>query len=63
MPNINPLIARLVEKFDQDREEIYWWMDGLCECGFEVPSGKALRILVANREKRQAREGKEHDTK
>ena len=62
MPNVNPLIARLEKMFDQDREQIYWWMDGLSECGYDnVPSGKALRTLVANREKREARKAEQHD--
>jgi hypothetical protein len=56
MSNVNPLITRLVEKFDQDREEIYHWHECLTQCGFSVPTGEALRRLVANKEKREAKE-------
>jgi hypothetical protein len=46
MPNIRPLIARLTEMPPTDREEFYWWMDGMTECGYSVPTGKELREKV-----------------
>ena len=63
MPNINPLIAWLVEMSQNDRENFYIWNQKQEECGYSPANAISLRKLVNKRLKALEEKRNEGNTK
>jgi hypothetical protein len=52
--NINPLLTFLEVCPPDVKPHVYAFCDRMKECGYEVPSGKGLRLSFERRQKREA---------